>query len=143
MSTTNKVVQPYLFFEGKCEEAVEFYRQTFGAEVLMTMRYNESPEPAHPGLPPGSENKIMHSSFRIGDSIIMASDGMCESHPTFVGFSLSVTLPDAAEATRVFNALSEGGAVQMPLSKTFWSPLFGMVKDRFGIGWMITLPIAH
>ena len=137
---TTKSVQPYLFFEGKCEEAIEFYKQHIGAEVVMLMRYSDSPEPAHPGMPPGSERKVMHSTLKIGDSIVMASDGMCGSSPTFEGFSLSLVMPNEAEAQRVFAAFSEGGQVNMPLGKTFWSPLFGMVKDRFGIHWMVTLP---
>jgi PhnB protein len=133
-------VQAYLFFAGRCEEAVEFYKKALGAEVEMLMRFKDSPEPPQPGMvPPGSENKIMHVSFRIGDSMVMASDGRCEGAPSFQGFSLSLTVANEAEAGRVFAALSEGGQVQMPLSKTFWSPRFGMVSDRFGVGWMISV----
>ena len=134
-------VEPYLFFEGRCEEAVEFYRKALGAQVTMLMRYKESPEPPPPGkLPPGSENKVMHASLRIGDTTVMASDGMSQGSPRFQGFSLSLTAPDAARAKQFFAALGDGGQVQMPVEKTFWSPLFGMVTDRFGVGWMITVP---
>ena len=132
------LVQPYLFFEGRCEEAVEFYRRALGAEVEMLMRMKDSPEPHQPGMvPPGSENKVMHVSFRIGDTKLMASDGMCTGKPSFQGFSLSITAKDAAEADRFFAALSEGGKVHMPLGKTFYSPRFGMVADRFGVSWMV------
>lgn len=131
-------VQPYLFFEGRCEEAIEFYRSTLGAEVTMIMRYSESPEPPGPGMiPPGSENKVMHASFRIGDTTVMASDGMCSGKPGFQGFSLSISAKDDGEAERLFAALAEGGQVQMPLGKTFFSSSFGMVADRFGVGWMV------
>jgi PhnB protein len=136
-------VEPYLFFEGRCEEAVEFYRKALGAEVTMLMRYKDSPEPPPPGkLPPGSEQKVMHASLRIGDTTVMASDGLCQGQPSFRGFSLSITVPDEARADKMFAALIDGGQVQMPLSKTFWSRRFGMVTDRFGVGWMITVPSA-
>jgi PhnB protein len=134
----NFFVQTYLFFNGKCEEAVEFYRQTLGAEVEFSMRFKESPEPHPPGVvPPGFENKIMHCTFRIGSTTVMASDGCSADRPKFEGFSLSLSVPNEAEANRVFASLAEGGQVRMPLTKTFWSPCFGMVQDRFGIGWMI------
>lgn len=137
----NSFVQSYLFFNGKCEEAVEFYCKTLGAEVELMMRFKESPEPPKPGMvPPGFENKIMHCSFRIGATTVMASDGCSAEGPKFEGFSLSLSVPDEAEAKRAFAALSEGGQVRMPLAKTFWSPCFGMVQDRFGIGWMVTVP---
>ena len=137
--TNHSFVQPYLFFNGRCEEAIEFYRQTLGAEVEMTMRYKDSPEPPPPGmLPPGFENKIMHTSFRIGSTTLMASDG-CSTEPAFEGFSLSLSLATEAEVDRAFTGLAEGGQVRMPLTKTFWSPRFGMVQDRFGVGWMITV----
>ena len=142
MSKTNKtkLIQPYLFFGGCCEEAIGFYRKALGAEVILMMRFKESPEPHRPGmLPPGSEEKIMHASLRIGETILMASDGMCQGKSSFEGFSLSLTVPDAAEADRAFAALSEGGEVRMPLAKTFWSPRFGMLTDRFGVGWMISV----
>ena len=132
------LVQPYLFFDGRCEEAVEFYRMKLGAEVTMLMRFSESPEPHPPGMiPPGSENKVMHSSFRIGETTVMASDGRCMGKPSFQGFSLSLTAANEAEAERLFAALGDGGQVQMPLAKTFFSPRFGMIADRFGVSWMI------
>jgi PhnB protein len=139
MSTTeNRVVQPYLFFNGQCEEALEFYKQAIGAEVEMVMRYKESPEPHPPGmLPPGFENKIMHASFRIGSTTVMASDGCSGQKASFEGFSLSLATADEKDADRVFAALSKGGQVLMPLEKTFWSPRFGMVADRFGVRWMV------
>ena len=131
-------VQSYLFFDGRCEEAIEFYKKTLGAKVEMLMRFKDSPEPAQPGMVlPGAENKVMHSSFRIGDTVVMASDGRCLGKPSFQGFSLSITVPNEAEAKRVFAALGDGGQVQMPLTKTFFSPQFGMVADRFGVGWMV------
>jgi PhnB protein len=133
-------VQPYLFFDGRCEEAVEFYRSKLAAKVEMLMRFKDSPEPAQPGMvPPGSENKVMHTSFRIGDTTVMASDGRCTGQPSFQGFSLSLTVPNEAEAERLFAALADGGQVQMPLTKTFFSPRFGMVADRFGVSWMIVV----
>jgi PhnB protein len=131
-------VQPYLFFDGRCEEAVEFYKSALGAEVTMLMRFKDSPEPPSPGcVPPGAENKVMHASFRIGQTTVMASDGRCLGNPSFQGFSLSLAVPNEAEAERLFAALAEGGQVQMPLTKTFFSSRFGMVADRFGVSWMI------
>ena len=142
MSKSPTFIQPYLFFNGRCEEAVEFYRSALGAELLMLMRYKESPEPCPEGmLPSGNEDKIMHASFHIGDTLVMASDGRCSGKPDFQGFCLSLTVPDEDEAHRVFSALAKDGKVEMPLGKTFWSPLFGIVEDKFGVGWMITLPI--
>lgn len=131
-------VQPYLFFDGRCEEAIEFYKGALSAEVAMLMRFKESPEPPPPGMvPPGSEHKVMHACLRIGDTAVMASDGRCQGHPSFSGFSLSLTARDEAHADRLFGALADGGEVQMPLAKTFFSPRFGMVADRFGVSWMI------
>ena len=133
-------VQPYLFFEGRCDEAVEFYRKALGAEVTFLMRYKDSPDPPPPGcIPPGSENKVMHASMQIGDTTVMASDGQCSGKSSFQGFSLSLVMPNEAEAKRRFDALADGGQVQMPLGKTFWSPCFGMVADRFGVGWMVNV----
>ena len=133
-------VETYLFFNGRCEEAIEFYKKILGAEVTMLVRFKDSPEPPQPGMvPPGSENKIMHASFRIGDTTLMASDGHCTGQTNFQGFSESLTVANEAEADRKFAALAEGGQVQMPLTKTFWSPRFGMVSDRFGVGWMISV----
>jgi PhnB protein len=131
-------VQPYLFFNGRCEEAAEFYRRAIGAEVVTQMRFSDSPEPQPPGaVPAGAEGKIMHMSLRIGETTVMASDGRCLGEPNFQGFSLSITAADDAQAEHLFAALGEGGQVQMPLSKTFFASRFGMVADRFGLGWMI------
>ena len=136
-------IQPYLFFNGRCEEALEFYREALGAEVDMLMRFRESPDPPPPGMiAPGSENKVMHSSFRVGDATLMASDGTCDGNPVFQGFALSIEAANEADARRRFDALAEGGSVQMPLGKTFWSPCFGMLTDRFGISWMVGVPGA-
>lgn len=133
-------IQPYLFFDGCCEQAVDFYRRALGAEVEMLMRYKESPEPHPPGMvPPGWDDKVMHTTLRIGGAILMASDGCHPSSAGFCGFSLSLSVPDAATAERLFAALADGGQVQMPLSKTFWSPCFGMLTDRFRVGWMISV----
>lgn len=140
----NRVIQPYLFFNGRCEEAVEFYRKALGARVEMMMRYKESPEPPPPGMvPPGFENKIMHTSFRVGQTTVMASDGCSADKAGFEGFFLSLSVPSPADADRVFAALADGGQVRMPLAKTFWSPRFGMVADRFGIGWMVSVTLAE
>ncbi|MEJ0088461.1 MAG: VOC family protein [Limisphaerales bacterium] len=136
----NNLVQPYLMFNGRCEEAIEFYRKALGAEVEFSMRFRESPQPPPPGMvPPGFENKIMHCSFRIGTTTLMASDGCTAGQPKFEGFSLSISVPNEAEADRAFNALADGGKISMPLGKTFWSPRFGMVEDRFGISWMVNV----
>jgi PhnB protein len=135
MSTSSQKIQPYLFFDGRCEEALEFYRKTLKAEVEMMMRFKECPDPSH--IPAGSGEKIMHCSFRVGDSRVMASDGNCAGQPKFQGFSLSLSAADESEAERLFKALAEGGQVQMPLAKTFFSPRFGMVADRFGVSWMV------
>jgi len=129
------LVQPYLMFDGRCEEALEFYRRAVGAEVTALLRWKDSPDPRM--AMPGAENKVMHSRLRIGDTTIMASDGRCEGKPEFQGFSLSITAADVAEANQLFAALGEGGQVQMPLSETFFSPRFGMVADRFGVSWMV------
>jgi PhnB protein len=130
--------QPYLFFDGRCEEALDFYRDALGAKMEMMMRFKDAPQPHQPGMcPPGSENKVMHASFRIGETTLMASDGRCQGKPSFQGFALSLNAADDAEADRLFTTLADGGQVQMPLAKTFFSPRFGMVADRFGVGWMV------
>jgi PhnB protein len=131
-------IQPYLFLDGRCEEAVEFYRGTLGAEVQMLMRFKDCPETEHKPSP-GTEDKVMHSELRIGEATVMMSDGRCQGKPSFQGFALSLTAPDEAGAERLFNALAAGGQVQMPLEKTFFSPRFGMVADRFGVPWMIVV----
>ncbi len=130
-------VEPYLFFEGRTEEALAFYKSALGADVIAMMRYSENPEAE---TPPGSENKIMHSSFRIGDTTLMASDGMCKGKAQFEGLTLALQPDSKAEAERLFGALAEGGAVQMPLGETFFSSSFGMVRDRFGVSWMVVGP---
>jgi PhnB protein len=127
--------QPYLFFEGRCDEAIAFYRGALGAEVTMLMRFKESPDPAM--VAPGTGDKVMHASFRIGETTVLASDGRCQGAPSFQGFALSLTVPTEAEAERLFGALGDGGQVQMPMAKTFFSPRFGMVADRFGVSWMV------
>jgi PhnB protein len=131
-------VEPYLSFEGRCEEAIEFYKTAAGAKVDMLMRFKDSPEP-HPSdqITPGVENKVMHASLRIGDSTVMVSDGRCTGQPSFAGISLTITASSDAEAQRLFAALGAGGKVCMPLAKTFFSSSFGMVNDRFGVPWMI------
>jgi len=128
-------VQPYLFFDGRCEQALDFYQKTLGAKVEALMRFKDNPEPAH--NPPNSDDKVMHACFRIGDTQVMASDGNCAGKPSFQGFSLSIAAPSAAEAEKRFAALAEGGQVQMPLGKTFFAERFGMVADRFGVSWMV------
>ena len=136
-------IQPYLFFGGRCEEALEFYRSAVGAEVDMLLRFNENPEPPSPGqVPPGFEEKVMHASFRIGGTTLMASDG-CDETIKFSGFSLSISVISASEADRAFAALAEGGTVQMPLAETFWSPRFGMLTDKFGMQWMVGVVDAN
>ena len=131
-------VQPYLFFDGRAEEAVEFYKQALGAEVETLMRFKDSPETPEPGMvPPGAEDKVMHMCLRIGDTQVMGSDGNCLGEPRFQGVSLALTVADATEADRVFAALADGGQVQMPIAKTFFSPRFGIVADRFGVSWMV------
>lgn len=128
---------PYLFIEGRCEEALKFYQSAVDAELGRVMRFKDSPEPEH--CPPGSEEKIMHAEFRIGKSLIMVSDGCSEGEAGFKGFALSITPDTEEQAERYFAALADGGKVEMPLGKTFWSPKFGMVTDRFGIMWMVNI----
>ena len=129
-------IQPYLFFEGRTEEALKFYEKALGAEVQMMMRYKDSPDSPPPGMNP-PPNKIMHACVKIGDSQVMASDGMCSGNAIFGGFSLSFTAKDAADAKRRFDALADGGKVSMPLGETFFAKSFGMVHDKFGVGWMV------
>jgi PhnB protein len=128
-------VEAYLFFEGRTEEALQFYQQKLGAEVDAVIRYKENPEPKY--NPPNSDEKVMHSLFRIGDTKVMASDGNCAGKPSFQGFALTINAASPAEAEQRFNALAEGGKVQMPLSETFFAKSFGMVADRFGVSWMV------
>jgi PhnB protein len=136
---SKRFIEPYLFFSGRCDEALAFYKEAIGAEVSFLMRYKDSPEPPPPGrLPPGFEDKVMHATFRVGGTTLMASDG-CESGGEVKGFSLTLGMPTEAEAERAFAALSAGGTVTMPLAKTFWSPKFGMCTDKFGVGWMVSV----
>ena len=134
-------VQPYLFFDGRCEEALDLYRHVLGAEVTMLMRFKENPDQS--SVPPGLGDKVMHSSFRIGDTELMASDGLAKGQPAFHGVSLALSVADTADAERKFAALADGGKVEMPLNKTFFSERFGMVADRFGVSWMIVAPSAE
>jgi PhnB protein len=130
-------LQPYLFFGGRCEEAIAFYRTALGVEVEMLMRFSDSPDPVPAGmLPPGFETKVMHGEIRLAGHAILVSDG-CGDTPAFGGFSLALNFPTEVEVDRAFAALGDGGTVTMPLGKTFWSPRFGMLTDRFGVGWMI------
>lgn len=126
-------IQPYLFFNGRCDEAIEFYRAAAGAEVTMLMRFKESPEPVSQDDP----EKVMHAEVRIGDTTLLVSDGQCGDQRDFQGFALSLTVAEDSEAERLFAALSDGGKVQMPLDQTFFSSTFGMLTDRFGVLWMI------
>ncbi len=131
-------VQPYLFFEGRADEAIELYKRVLGAEVAGLMRMKDAPEGPPPGmLPPGSENKVMHAALKIGELLVMVSDGMVSGKPNFAGVSLAVTAKDVAEAERIFKDLGDGGKVQMPMAKTFFAERFGSVADRFGVSWMV------
>jgi PhnB protein len=130
-------VQPYLNFEGRCDEALEFYTKAIGAEVIFLMRFKEMPGGPPGSITPGTEDKVMHASFRVGDTTLLASDGRCTGKGGFQGIQLAIQTPDVAKVERLFAALSDGGQVQMPLTKTFWSPMFGMVADRFGVTWMV------
>lgn len=131
-------VQPYLFFDGRCDEALDFYKKNLGATVDMLMRFKESPDQSN--VSPESRDKVMHCAFHVGDTQVLASDGHCAGKPAFQGFGLALTAGDDAEAERLFGALSDGGKVQMPMSETFFATRFGMVADRFGVGWMVIAP---
>jgi PhnB protein len=128
-------IQPYLMFNGRCEEAIEFYKQALGAQPQMVLRFKEAPDQSM--MSPGNGDKIMHAALNIGDGVVLMSDGMCTGQHAIEGFSLSFTVKDEAEATRTFNALADGGQVRMPLGKTFFSPSFGAVADKFGVGWLV------
>jgi PhnB protein len=132
-------VQPYLFFDGRCQEALEFYQKAIGAKVGMLMRWKDSPDKSM--ATPHNADKVMHAQFQVGETTVMASDGRNTGKPNFQGFALSISAGSEAEADRIFGALAEGGKIQMPLGKTFFSPRFGMVADKFGVGWMIL--VAH
>jgi PhnB protein len=133
----NSIVQTYLSFDGKCEEAIEFYKRALGANVNMLMRFKDSPEKPPAGCGPTDPNKVMHAQFQIGETVIMASDGRATGNPKFEGFNLSLVVKTEADADKAFNALADGGKVEMPLAKTFFSARFGMVKDKFGVFWMV------
>ncbi|PWS35160.1 VOC family protein [Falsiroseomonas bella] len=128
-------IEPYLFFDGRCEEALSFYKEALGAEVGALMRFRDSPDPT--GAPPGNEDKVMHALVRVGGASFMASDGHCAGDTSFKGFGLALTVPDATTFDRVFTALEAGGQIRMPPAQTFFSPRFGMVEDRFGVLWMV------
>ncbi|HTI72190.1 MAG TPA: VOC family protein [Candidatus Limnocylindria bacterium] len=147
MSSTNSIptalVQAYLNFDGRCDEALEFYKSAIGAEVINLLRFKDSPQPCDPSMvPPSSAEKVMHCSFRIGQTNLMASDCNCQGNAKFQGISLTLSVPTEADADRAFAALGDGGQVQMPLTKTFFSPKFGMVADRFGVSWMVIVMAA-
>lgn len=136
-------IEAYLFFNGRCEEAIALYQEVMGAQVEMLMRFNECPDPLPPdAIPPGHEEKVMHASLRIGGTRLMLSDGNCAGATKFDGFSLSLALTDSTAANRVFTALATDGTITMPIGETFWSPCFGMVTDKFGVPWMVTIEEA-
>jgi PhnB protein len=133
----NALIQPYLFFDGKCEEAIEFYKRAVGAKVIMLMRYQDAPPEAQQNMPPGNKDKVMHATLQIGPATLLASDGHCKGSPKFEGFGVSLSLNTPAEVDKAFQALSEGGQVVMPAGETFFSKRFGMVTDKFGVLWMV------
>lgn len=131
------MIHNYIFFGGNCEEALEFYKKALGATVGMMLRFNESPDPVPEGmLPAGFENKVMHADFSVGSTMILASDG-CSESAAHSGYSLALIVATEADADKYFNALAEEGEVRMLLTKTFWSPRYGQVTDRFGVAWMV------
>jgi PhnB protein len=132
-------ITPYLNFNGKAEEAIEFYKRTLGAKVTRLMRFKDMPGPKPPGMDPKNDEKVMHADLRVGDSTFHASDGHCQGAPSFSGISLSLAAPSDAEAERLFAALSEGGKITMPMDKTFFASRFGMLNDRFGVAWMVVV----
>jgi PhnB protein len=131
-------VLPYVFFDGRCEEALEFYKNAIGAEPKMLMRFKEAPDQSR--ISPGSQDKIMHAQVQIGDATVLMSDGRCQGKPNFQGFALTIFAKNEAEADKTFMALSDGGQVTMPMAKTFFAPRFGMCADKFGVGWMVLVP---
>lgn len=128
-------IQPYVFFDGRCEEALEFYQQSVGAEIGMLLRYRDNPDPST--NPPGAEDNIMHGEMRIGESTVLVSDGHCGGSPTFEGFALTLIAKSVEESERLYKALEEGGQVLVPLGKSFFSPSFGMLTDQFGVMWLV------
>ena len=129
------ITQPYLFFDGRCDEALEFYKKAVGAKIEMRMQYKDAPDQSM--VKPESKDKVMHACLKIGDTAVMASDGHCNNKPDFKGFALSLSVANPAEAKKVFAALGEGGQITMPLNQTFFAESFGMLTDRFGVGWMV------
>lgn len=131
-------LQPYVHFNGRCEEAIEFYKKAVGAQVNMLMRFKDMPASSGPAaITPGTENKVMHANLRIGDSVLLVSDGRCSGDAKLEGFSLTLTVSSDTEAEKAFAALGEGGSISMPLQKTFFASKFGMINDRFGVSWII------
>jgi PhnB protein len=130
-------VQPYLSFEGRCEEAIEFYKGAVGAKVDMMMRFKEAPADQQGMISPESKDKVMHAAFKVGDTQVLASDGRCTGKASFSGITLSISVDSAADADKLFNALSKGGQVTMPMSETFFANRFGMCSDKFGVAWMV------
>ena len=133
-------VQPYVFFDGKCEEALEFYKGAIGAKVDMVMHFKEAPAEMQAQMSPGSKDKVMHAAFRVGDTQILASDGECNGKPAFQGFSLTINAANDAEAEKLFGALGKGGKVTQPMTETFFASRFGMLADKFGVNWMVITP---
>lgn len=132
-------IEPYLFLNGRADEAIAFYQDALGAELAMRMSFGDSPEKSPMPLPPGWDQKVMHAALKVGDMLLMLSDGGCADATKFEGFRLSLACDGEAAARKAFDKLAAGGEVQMPLTKTFWSPLFGMLTDKFGVGWMVTI----
>ena len=135
-------IEPYLSFEGRCQEAIDFYSKALGAEVIMLMRFKEAPPEVVGQMSPGSADKVMHAALRIGGSTVLASDGHCTGKGTFQGISLSLTAKNEAEAKKCYDALAEGGQATLPLHQTFFARSFGMVTDRLGVQWMVIVPVA-
>jgi PhnB protein len=133
-------VQPYLFFDGRCDEAIDFYKLALGAELMSLMRFRDAPDPDEHGPEPPGGDKVMHAGLRIGDTTVLMSDGRAQGNPKFEGFSLALNPASESEAEHLFASLADGGQIQMPLARTFFALRFGMVADRFGISWMIHVP---
>lgn len=131
-------IEPYLFLEGRCDEAIAFYRHALDAELLMLMRYGDSPDPHACG--PVDPAKVMHAALRVGDTMLLLSDGLAGGAPRFEGIALSLAIDDDAGARRCFDALADGGSVTSPLAATFFARSFGMLTDRFGVSWMVLTP---
>ncbi len=130
-------LQPYLYFNGRCEEAINFYKTALGAKVNMMMRFRECPPSQEMKMQPGVEEKVMHASVKIGDTDVLMSDGRCGGETKFDGFAVSISASSDVEAERIFAAISDGGKVSMPMNSTFFASRFGMANDRFGVAWMV------